>query len=255
MAILRWALHYARVNVATVLPHPLWWEQNVPYTTYPWTHSPGGSFSEQFYSLRRSPADLHGNETLGRRKIVLSLLCLVRSHRCFSKLRLLFCVTYICLVCTISYFKTITAYTSRMLCHSLLPLHCQLTVEVLQSHTMYNNRTSKLHIVHACIAHAVACLLHATRMSCAATPCSVQCHISKWNWTDYSQCCRRRTTSCPLAGGVALSSTPTSLSTLTSLHSGRYSVLKIIIIKVTINSVLGHNKYSWKNGYMSLGPG
>ena len=103
---------------------------------------------------------------------MLSLLCLVRSHRCFSKLRLLFCVTYICLVCTISYFKTITAYTSRMLCHSLLPLHCQLTVEVLQSHTMYNNRTSKLHIVHACIAHAVACLLHATCMSCSATPCS-----------------------------------------------------------------------------------
>ncbi|XP_064405987.1 putative peroxisome assembly protein 12 [Halichondria panicea] len=54
----------------------------------------GGSFSEQFYSLRRSPANLHGNETLGRRKIVLSLLCLcavpylkVKLDRLFSVLQ------------------------------------------------------------------------------------------------------------------------------------------------------------------------
>lgn len=39
----------------------------------------GGSFSEQFYSLTRSPTGLQGNQPLGRRRVILSLLCLVSS--------------------------------------------------------------------------------------------------------------------------------------------------------------------------------
>ena len=39
--------------------------------------SPGGSFSETFHSLRRSAPGFHGNGPLGRKKLIVSMLCLV----------------------------------------------------------------------------------------------------------------------------------------------------------------------------------
>ena len=137
---------------------------------------------------------------------MLPLSCSARAMCSCYATPLMQCSCYVFMLCYPS-------HAVLMLCvHAMLPLSCS-------AHAMCACYVFMLCVHAMCSCYIVMLCVRAIYVSLS---CSVQCPISKLNWTDYSHGCKKRTTSCPLVGGVAPSSTPTSPSTLTSLHSGRY---------------------------------